>query len=421
MTDRETQRWVGVSALAFGAAAMGVVFRQPAVMLVAAVGVAYAAYARAATTPAVSVDLTREIDADDPSPGDEVPVTLSVENTGGATLSDLRLVDGVPELLEVVGGSARLGTALRPGESASTTYRVEARRGVHEFEPIRVIARDWSGAVERDLERETPGELRCVPELEALGSFPLRTQASEYAGNVTTDTGGSGLEFHSTRQYRHGDPLARIDWSRLAKTGDLTTVQFREERAAETVVVVDIRAACHVADADNESAIDHGVRAAGQVASALLETSNRVGLAAFGPAWTWVAPRLGRTHRVKLRETLATDPAFYPLHTQEQFLPLVVFERLRGRLPSDAQVVFVSPAVDNYATVVARRLEAYGYAVTLLSPDVTDGTTAGAVLSALERRERLAEARSAGIRVIDWNPDVPLAVALGNAQRGWQR
>jgi len=51
----------------------------------------------------------------------------------------------------------------------------------------------------------------------------------------------SGLEFHATRNYQSGDPVSRIDWRRFAKTNELTTVQYREEQAVRTVLVVDAR------------------------------------------------------------------------------------------------------------------------------------------------------------------------------------
>jgi uncharacterized protein (DUF58 family) len=300
------------------------------------------------------------------------------------------------------------------------TYEIEASRGVHGFEPVRAIARDWTGSVERETETRVETELACVPALSSLPRFPLRSQATDDAGRLTTDTGGSGVEFHSTRHYRPGDPLSRIDWARLARAGELTTVDFREERAAETVLVVDTRESAYVADADGGSAVEYGVEAAGAVASALLDASSRVGLAAFGPRREWIPPGIGRTQRVRMREALARSPAFDPLPPTDDFFPVAAFRRLRGRLPADAQVVLVSP-LDEYARTVARRLEARGHAVTLLSPDVTDSETAPRALARLERRRRLSSLRDAGVRVVDWDPERPLAVALARASRGWRR
>jgi len=47
-------------------------------------------------------------------------------------------------------------------------------------------------------------------------------------GRITTDSPGRGLEFHSTREYRHGDDASRIDWRHYAKRGTLATVNYRE-------------------------------------------------------------------------------------------------------------------------------------------------------------------------------------------------
>jgi uncharacterized repeat protein (TIGR01451 family) len=257
---RRTARWVGVSVLSFGAAALGAATRRPSVLMVAIVGVAYAAAARSADPPEPELGIERSVDPSEPDPGESVRVTLSVTNEGEATLPDVRVADGVPETLGVARGSPRLGTALRPGETDALEYEIDARRGDHRFTPTEIATRDWTGASEREAEREIGSELVCAPDLPPLPSFPLRAQATDYAGRVPTETGGNGVEFHSTRQYRPGDPLARIDWARLARTGELTTVDFREERAAETVIVLDTRTEAYVADADDESAVEHGRR-----------------------------------------------------------------------------------------------------------------------------------------------------------------
>lgn len=424
MTDRDTGRWRGITAVAFLAGAVGILTNRPAAFLVAVVGVAYAAYAEGSAHSSPSVAVERTVEADDPEPGDEVEVTVEVENEGDLLLPDLRIVDGVPAAVEVVDGSGspRLATALRPGKRARFSYAVEARRGTHEFDPATVVARDASGARETETTVAADGTLACVPRLTDLGAeFPLRGQTVQYAGRVTTDSGGSGVEFHATRAYRTGDPLSRVDWSRLAKTGDLTTVEFREEQAATVVLVVDSRTEAYVADPDGTSAVEYGVGAAGAVAAALLDSGDRVGVASLGPQWSWQGPGLGRVHRRRLRRSLALDRGFDPAPSTERFLPGLALRRLRKHLPADAQVVLFSPATDDYVGVAARRLEAFGHAVTLVSPDVTGADTPGNRLANLERDRRLREVRSADVRVVDWPVDRPLAAAVADARRGWRR
>ncbi|WP_158057987.1 DUF58 domain-containing protein [Halorussus halophilus] len=417
---RETNRLRGISAVALLAGAVGVLFNNPVVLLGGVVGVAFAAYARTASAPKVELDVTREVSDDEPLPGDDVHVRLTVENVGQNTLADLRIVDGVPEAVPVTDGSARLGTALRPGKSARLEYTVEAERGEHDFDPVLVVARDFSGAIETDLRIDCETTLTCVPKLGTTVDVPLRAQTTQYTGRVTTDTGGSGVEFHATREYRPGDPLSRVDWNRMARTGELTTVDFREEKAASVVLLVDTREDAYLARGEGErSALQQSVDAAGKVLTRLLDSGDRVGIASFGPETCWLAPGAGHDHQTRARNLLATHQAFSPVPSEELFYPTTRLKWVRKRLPPSSQVVFFSPLCDDFAPNVARRLDAAGHLVTVVSPDPTGDATPGQRFARAQRRHRISHLRASGVRVVDWDPDEKLGAALAKTGRRW--
>jgi uncharacterized repeat protein (TIGR01451 family) len=422
MRPFETRRWTGIDGVALLLGGVGVLLEQPAVLLMAVVGVGFAAYARSGTPPTVSLDLAREVSDESPEPGDEVTVTVTVTNTGDGALADLRLVDGVPPALEVTGGTARLGTALRPGKSAAFSYDVTATRGRHEWEPTQVIARDPSGSIERSDEVLAETTLRCLPELGATAELPLRGLTTQYTGRVATDVAGVGVEFYSTREYRPGDPLSRIDWNRYAREGELSTLEFREERAATVVLVVDARESAYVApEPDAPNTVERGVDAASRAFTALLSSGDRVGIAAFAPEPCWLPPGTGDSHRARARETLATHPAFAPTPpANSQFFPTLRFRRLRRRFPANAQVLLFSPLADDAVVRVARQFDAYGHLVTVISPDPTGDDTVGHTLARIERRNRISDLRRAGIRVLDWGEE-SLATELARAERRWNR
>ena len=413
---RRTERWRGVSALALVAGAAGVLATQPALVVAGTVGVAFAALARAASPPDIALTLERSVSDADPDPDDSVTVTVDVTNTGESALTDLRLFDGVPPTLDVDSGSPRLGTALRPGESATLSYDVTATRGAHAFEPALAVARDVSGTVERARRVRTDATpITCVPTLEAAGDLPLRARTTGQPGRVLTEIGGSGVAFHTTREYRPGDPRSRIDWNGLAKTGELATVDFREERAASVVLLVDAREEAYRAPSpDAESAVERSVRAAGSLYDALTSEENRVGIAALSPEPCWLAPGVGTTHRARVRELLATHPALAPTPPDSPFYPSIRARRLRRRLPDDAQLVVCSPLCDDGVVRLLRRLDAAGHRVTVVSPDPTGMETPGRRLASVERRLRLSTLRSASIPALDWR-DEPLATALARA------
>ena len=471
---RRTRRWRGVVAIVLAAVAIGVLAKRPSLLLVAAVGVAFAAYPSVATAPTPDLRLRREVSPESPEHGDAVHVTTTLHNAGDETIYDCRVVDGVPAMLAVDDGSPRRGTTLRPGEETTVSYAVGARRGRHRFRPATVLARDLSGTmeVEATVEADEETTVECAARVPAV---PLRSRSRHRTGRLVTDSAGGGVEFHRVSTYERGDPANRIDWRRFARTGELTSVEFRAERLADVVICVDARAeAYRAAGPDEPHAVAYAVDAAERLADALLDGDQRVGLAAIGRSACWVAPGSGRAHRDRLRRRLATDPVFSPMppdaeaetetetetkaqaeteaETKAQaeteaetetgggtrdpdrvgrrgrerdgrgavVEPEPIDRQLatvRSRLGSNAQVLLLSPLCDDGATNLAQRLEAAGPAVTVVSPDVTTDDTVGARLARVERDGRLTALRNAGVPAVDWQPESRLGAALVALER----
>lgn len=416
---RETDRLRGVSAGALAALGLGLVLSEPSLLLASVVPLAYAAAARSARAPEPSLAVRREVDAEEADPGDAVAVETAVHNEGG-TQVDLRLADGVPPGLPVTEGSARTAVALRPGGTARITYTVTATRGEHSWEQLTAVAREPSGAVERERRLDGPAtSLTCVPRVTAAEQFPLRPLTTPHTGRVASREAGSGVEFHSLREYRPGDPMGHVNWNHLARTGDLATMEFHAERMAAVVLLFDVRSAAYVGRPDlDHNAVEYGLSAGRRLLGRLLDDGNRVGLAGLGAEVCWLAPGLGRDHRTRAERFLATAPPLSPSPPDGTFVPSRVLE-LQKRLRGERQVVMLSPVVDRQGVEVARRLESAGHAVTVVSPDLTDDATAGRRLTAADRRLRLDDIRGAGVRVVDWRPPERLGVALMRAARGW--
>lgn len=441
---RPTNRWRGVGAAALVGIGAGVLTAEPAALLAGAAGIGFAAYARASPlAPGPSADedspgdrpadddspddgpavdglsVERSLEPREPDPGETVAVTLTVTNGSDRPVPDVRVVDSVPEGLSVTGGSPRHGTALRAGEAATVEYEVGASRGVHTFGPAAVIAKDLTGSVEETRLVGPETTVTCRPTLRATTEpVPLRQRAARFAGRVETDTAGAGLEFYATREYRPGDALSRVDWNRRARTGELSTVEFRSEQAATVMVVVDARAPSYAApDPDTPHALDRGVEAAGRLYGSLTATGNQVGVAAFPSATCWLAPGAGEEHERRVRDVLATHPDLSPIPREDAMTVAAGRSRLRRRLSAGTQVFFVSPLCDGRGADLARWLDEYGYPVTVLSPDPTADRTAGHRLARVARGLRLRELRGRGIPVVDWAAGEPVDLALARSNR----
>jgi len=420
-TTRQTNRWVGVAGLSFLTGGLGVATNTRPLLLAAVVGVTYLAYANVSSAPTPSLSVARQVSDPTPEPGDDVTVTVTVTNAGEQSIPDLRVVEQVPDALSVVEGPARAATALRPGATMTFSYTVTARRGEFDLDGLTAIVRNASGSEEREYDLATePTTLTCVPPVDATDAVPLHALTSPYTGRVATDTTGSGVEFASVREYQHGDPLSRLDWNRYARDGSLATMEFREERMATVVLLVDLRPAAYVQSGeDGPSAVERSIDATHRLFNSLLDTGDRVGIAALSEADIWLPPGAGPTHRAEARHLLATHPALSATPPAERVYVRPALRLLAGRLPDDAQVVFCSPMADPAAAYVARRLHVRGHPVTIVSPDPTRRDTVGRTLASVERSNRLSDLRASGLRVIDWTDEESLFEALERARRRW--
>lgn len=455
-----TDRWRGIGAATLLATAFGLVGRQPALVLVGAVGVALLAYARLVAPPPLELSVRRKIEHEGGDraidaggdgtgangsdhdgegafggrgidPDDRIAVTLEVENASDRTIPDLRLVDGVPAGLSVVEGTPRTGTTLRPGETVTCSYELSPRAGRHEFEPAAAIARDVAGVVERRDRIEADDETAFETEAEGDGRVdpPVRRRAARFLGTDRADATGAGVAFESVRNYRHGDPPGRIDWRRLARTGELSTVTYREERGRAVVLVVDARAAAAVAPApEAPTAIERSLAAASGFVDRSTAEGHRVGIARLGPERTWIAPASGPSHERRVAELLAersptvvgdgdaTDGERGDDAGEADAAAMAPDrEWLREQLPPRAEVLMLSPCTDDGIVELARYVEATGPPVTVLSPDPTDDATPGRRLAGVERRRRLRSLRAAGVPVVDWPADASLDAVVREA------
>ncbi|WP_206424965.1 DUF58 domain-containing protein [Halosimplex salinum] len=420
---QHTNRWLGVTAFALVAIGLGATTFNSGLLLAGTVGIAYTIYARVSAVPRTEgLVVEREYDTDDPEPGDLVDVTLTVRNESGSMLPDLRLVDAVPDAFVVTDGVPRLHTALQAGAQAQIEYTVRVERGEYEW-PLLVVARDFSGGVERTSLVTPEAEMRVIPPLRVTNDVPVRAQTTQYAGDVDTKQGGSGLEFHSVREYRPGDPMNRINWKQVASTGDLATIDFRQEKAATVTILFDTRQSAYISDGvDKPHAVDLSVHAASDVFGALYDQGNLVGVAAFDTVPCWYAPGAGSSHLENARMLFAQHPALSPRpperqdHESQYIDPMT---HVRRRLPSTSQIFLFSPLADDYAAEVARRLDSEGHLVTVISPDVTVDETVGQRLTRIERTARVRYLRERGIRVMNWDPDEQLSLEIEKAQTRW--
>lgn len=283
MSRERVYRW-RVGAVAAGAlVALGLLYASPLLLAATTIPLGYVAYGAVSSVPGdAALRIERSFADATPPPGETVTVRLTVENVCEATLPDVRVVDGVPDDLAVVDGSPRGSLVLRPGESATLAYDVVVKRGEFAFADPLVRLRS-TGASRLVTESVPAAGERELSSLDPVSAAPVGSRTPLRAGSHPTDSGGQGLEFHSTREYRPGDSIGRIHWRRFAKTGDLSTVSYREERAVRVVLVVDARSVGRVRPhLGAPTAASLGGYAAQRLYETLVDGDVTTSVAAFG-------------------------------------------------------------------------------------------------------------------------------------------
>lgn len=416
---RRRVRWRGAVAAALVLAGVGVVTGNATLLLAATVPLAYLVYGSVSTaTVPDGLTVTRLIEPRVAPPGRPVTVTVTVTNDSDRTLSDVRVVDRVPEDLAVLDGSPRGGQTLAAGESLTLEYSLVARRGDHEFGTPRVRVRGVGAGMVGTTDRLNGGDDTLVCRLDA-DAPPLSDRGDVRIGRLTTATPGDGLTFHSTREYRHGDPAGRIDWRGYAKQGDLATINYDRQVSATVVFVLDARNVARVsAGPGRPTAVELGAYATTRAMNTLLHGGHNIAIAVVGclgdgPAGLrWLPPGGGSGHRSRaitmLSDTLdELDPeAESTPDLQRQCRKL---GELVGR---EAQFVFVSPLLDDAPVEALERLASFGNERSVLSPDIVAANTVTGQYEQVRRRTRLARCQAGGARTIDWRRGTPLPTIL---------
>lgn len=107
---------------------------------------------------------------------------------------------------------------------------------------------------------------------------------------------GSGLDFEEVREYEPGDDIRSIDWNVTARMGTPFIKKFREERALNVYLAVDVSASSWfgtVRQSKRELAADVGAL----IALAAMRSYDRVSLLLFTDSVRdFIPPRIGRDH-----------------------------------------------------------------------------------------------------------------------------
>lgn len=400
--------------------ASGFGFLQPGLVLLAGMLVAHLAIGLYLARPQRGPLLlaSRHLSAGTLLEGDRLEVQVEVKNLGPG-LEVVALDDGPPSGLLLEDGETSLTAPLPSRAKLGLRYAVRVKRGRYRMPAVQVVVRDLLGYLTWQGEVACPATLTVLPRSSPAPGITIRPRRTLVVpGTARARRGGSGTEWFGTRQYQPGDPIRRIHWKAVARWGKPAIIEFEEERAADVVVVLDVRRHAYPVECAPDL-LDDAARAAATLCDSFLFAGHRVGLLLYGTYLDRVFPGYGRRHALRLRHELA----------RARLGTSLVFDRL-GRLPArflrpGSQVVLVSPLVPGDEEDLGR-LAACGYQVMVLLPEPPPRRSGeerpelalASRLLALERRAMARRLRLARVRLLVWDTRHPLAPQV---RAGWRR
>ena len=297
-----------------------------------------------------AIDARVMVDPDRLVAGEETIATLEIANRKWIPLTWVEARLFLDEGVEPAGagpgiprGWTDCGFALRGHERVVVRLKLAVpARGAYAIGPLRVRAGDWLGFMQAERSVAARAEVIAYPAPlavrdRALASLRPLAETATRRGLVPDP-----LRFRGVRPHRRGDARKEIHWKASARLGALQTKLYEPATSLDSIFLVNVASyEQYWIQADPESA-ELVVSAATELVRHAANAGRQVGLVTNGiDNLTHERPRsaLGRGPRSLTRslEILAR------LGPYAVGAPETVFLRERGRLPSGATLVIVTP------------------------------------------------------------------------------
>jgi uncharacterized repeat protein (TIGR01451 family) len=408
-----TGRWDIAIVAAAVLLATGLATAEPTISLLGIVPLFVYGYGMVSSPPAGSVAVERDLSTHQPKPNAEIRIRVTVKNLGNDALPSIRVEDGVPDALQVISGSPVWVSALGPSDSATFEYTVRAQRGLYEFERAEVVFSSFARSKSRSERCGTGDSVSCRT---IVDDMVIRRQTLRHGGAVSTNSGGEGVEFFSARQYQRGDPLSRVDWNRYAASRELSTIQYRNQRASHVVLLIDNSESAGVARSNGDiTGLDLCLAAADEMLERLAKQGSRTDVAFL------VSPELTAPRGSEQRAPGCSFDEYLLRSVTRKDTADISLDALGRRIPSTAQTIVLTPLLSDAAVEIVQYLKSGGHQTTVFSPDITeqDGdSTVGRRLEGIERSARIATIQAGGIPVESWHPQQERLTGFANALSG---
>lgn len=333
--------------------------------------------------------------------GDVVPVELRIRNEGALPVPWVLLEDLLPRSaleqrpprLRVKGKRLQI-RMLRAGKEVPMRYELRCQaRGYYQIGPLVLESGDLFGLHRRFHVTAEPHYLLVYPKIVTLEGYDLSSRRPIGDVQLVHRLYEDPTRIAGVRPYEAGDPMNRVHWRATARTGTLHSKIYEPSTLAGATLLLDFHKSGFPKRGEPHRS-ELAVTAAGSLANAVYELGQQVGFVSNGRD---AADRIrleGWAHDYRTR--LAARQHTGMKVTSERLQPLRIetrrgveqFQRIRetlarieltdgltaaelvletaSRLPRDATVVAVLPAVPVETALTLGNLRRQGYAVSVV-------------------------------------------------------
>lgn len=348
-----------------------------------------------------SISADREVNRYEAEIGDRLAVIVNIKNEGRWPVAWLLIEDSLPRSAlrqkppRIKVEKRRLKIMrLAAGEVFSLRYQIQVlMRGYYQIGPLLTESGDLFGLHRRYRVLTEPNYVLVYPRIVPLLGYDVASRRLLGEIRFTHRLFEDPSRIAGVREYAAGDPINRIHWKATARTGALHCKTFEPTSIAGATLVLDFHQDSYDARGEPHRS-ELAVTTVASIANALVQVDQQVGLISNGHDAADRIRLTGWKHEFQSRQDAQQEVAELP--ESDRLAPLVVPTR-RGsdqlpqilrtlarielsnglsfpqlvletasRMPRDATVIAVLPAVPESTAAALGSLRRRGIAVTVI-------------------------------------------------------
>jgi uncharacterized protein (DUF58 family) len=241
-------------------------------------------------------DLEVEFEHDPPLDGGEFEVRVVLRNRGIIPLGFVEYNLRHSPFIKFSKGATR-GFIILPARSETIIRLIcSGRVGRHRIGPVEIQARDIFGLYRtRTFKTGSIAYVKIPPSYSVAVLRRLMVYARSL-GLSRSRASGTGIEFHSMREYRPGDELKRVEWRKSVKFNKLI-VKLTEREAQQNVYILLDSSHVMLSGPYARTVFEHMARAVTAIIAYLSQRGDNFQLIIFGGSEMYGTPSLMRAAR----------------------------------------------------------------------------------------------------------------------------